>query len=134
MPIIRFDWNKAKKMIREIEEARMIIACEIVESEAKYLCPVDEGNLIKQFSSEVESSGNEIIGRIMNGAEYAAFVEFPTAPHIIEPRNKDRLKFKIDGEWITTKKVHHPGTQGIPFLRGALISKKREVMEILELQ
>ncbi len=133
MATASFDFAKAKKVIRETEEARMLLACEIVETEAKYLCPVDKGNLVGSFSHEVVTNQNEIVGTVRNSAEYAAAVEFGTKPHTIEPRNKPNLKFKVDGKWISTKKVNHPGTQGIPFLRGAMIGKKREVMEILDL-
>lgn len=134
MAITRFDFTKAKQMLREIEEAKMLIACEVVEAEAKDLCPVDNGELIGSFSHEVEFGKNEIIGRIKNSAGHAAHVEFGTKPHVIEPRNKSNLKFKIDGKWISTKKVNHPGFAGIPFLRGALIGKKGEVKEILGVQ
>jgi HK97 gp10 family phage protein len=134
MAIIKFDYTNAKRVIREMEEAKMLIACEIVEAEAKNLCPVDKGNLIGSFSHEVDVSNSEIIGRVKNSSSYAAAVEFGTKPHVIEPKNKKALSFKIDGKWVTVKKVNHPGTQGIPFLRGAMISKKLEVKEILDLQ
>lgn len=134
MAIVRFDFAKAKNVIRKTEEAKVLLACEVVEAEAKILCPVDKGELIGAFSHEVESSENEVLGRVKNSSGHAAPVEFGSKPHVIEPRNKPNLKFKIDGKWISTKKVFHPGFAGIPFLRGALIGKKRDVMEILSLQ
>ena len=134
MASTKFDYTKAKNLIRERELAKMQIACEIVEAEAKQLCPVDKGELIGAFSNEVVVEGDEIVGRIKNSAGHAASVEFGSKPHVIEPKNKKNLKFKIDGKWISTKKVFHPGFAGIPFLRGALISKKREVLDILQLQ
>ena len=160
MAITRFDFAKAKKVIRETEEARMLLAVEIVEAEAKYLCPVDKGNLVGSFSREVVTNQNEIVGTVRNSAEYAAAVEFGTKPHEIRPRNKKALAFQSPGGYnnesgkalylnkksgklqksktkntaIVVKIVHHPGTQGIPFLRGAMIGKKREVKEILDLQ
>lgn len=134
MAIVRFDFTKAKNVIRQKEEANMLLACEVVEAEAKHLCPVDKGELLGAFSHEVESNQNEIVGRIKNSSGHAAHVEFGTKPHDIKPRNKKVLSFIIDGVRIFTKIVHHPGTQGIPFLRGAMISKKREVEEILQLQ
>jgi len=39
-------------------------------------------------------------------------VEYPTRPHIIEPRNAQWLRFEINGRVIFTKRVHHPGTKG----------------------
>ncbi len=133
MAITRFDFAKFKNIILKTEQSKMQVAVDIVEAEAQDLCPVDKGNLFGSFSNSVELIGNEIVGTIRNSADYAAAVEFGTKPHTIEPRNKPNLTFKIDGKWISTKKVNHPGTQAIPFLRGAMIGKKREVMEILDL-
>lgn len=134
MAYSKLDFTKAKNAIIKTEAAKMLIACEVVEAEAKDLCPVAEGELIGSFEHEVVREANEIIGRIKNTAGHAAHVEFGTKPHVIEPRDKKNLTFKVDGQWISTKKVNHPGFAGIPFLRGALISKKREVKDILDLQ
>ncbi len=134
MAITKFDYTAAKNAIRKIEEAKMLLACEIVEGEAKRLCPRDQGNLVGSFSHEVQSLQNEIIGIIKNSAEYAAAVEFGSKPHVIEPRNKKALSFMADGKRIFAKIIHHPGFAGIPFLRGAMLSKKREVEKILQLQ
>lgn len=133
MAIIKLNFSRIKEFIKEREIAKMELACEVVEAEAKYLCPLKDGQLIGSFSHEVESSDREIIGRIKNSAGHAAYVEFGTPPHEIRPKDKKALAFQIGGKTIITKVVHHPGTQGIPFMRGAMISKKREVKEILEL-
>lgn len=160
MAIIRLEFTRLKNAIIERELAKMEIACEAIEAEAKRLCPVDKGNLYKSFSHDVRIEGNEIIGTVKNSAEYAAAVEFGTKPHEIRPRDKKALAFQSPGGFnnatgkalylnrksgrlqksktkntaIITKVVHHPGTQGIPFLRGAMISMKRRVLEILSLQ
>jgi hypothetical protein len=39
-------------------------------------------------------------------------VEYPTRPHIIEPRNARVLRFVIGGRVIFTTRVRHPGTKG----------------------
>ena len=143
MAIIKFDYTKVKDAIVKIELAKMQKAVNVVEDLASDLCPMDKGNLKDSFSTDVRIEGNEIIGIIKNSAEYAAHVEFGTKPHEIRPREKKALAW---GKRIgTTKKgnpimehvakvIRHPGTQGIPFMRGAMISKKREVEQILQLQ
>jgi hypothetical protein len=135
MAIVRFDFAKAKQIIREKEEAKMLIACEVVEAEAKMNLNghVKTGYLLGAFSHEVESNENEIIGRINNSSEYAADVEFDTKPHDIKPKNKKALSFMVNGIKVITKIVHHPGTKGVAFLRGAMAAKKIEVKEILDL-
>lgn len=40
------------------------------------------------------------------------FVEEDTKPHVIKPKDKKFLRFKIGGKVIFTKKVDHPGTRG----------------------
>ncbi|MBI3652096.1 MAG: hypothetical protein HY231_13835 [Acidobacteria bacterium] len=40
------------------------------------------------------------------------YVEEPTRPHIIRPKNKKALAFTIKGKHYVVKEVHHPGTKG----------------------
>lgn len=43
-----------------------------------------------------------------------------TRPHIIRPRYRKALKFKIGGRTVFAKVVHHPGTKKNDFLTKAL--------------
>ena len=90
--------------------------------------------MINSFTHIVEEDGNDILGREINNSKHAACVEYGTKPHVIEPVNKKVLAFKVDGQTVFAKKVNHPGTQAIPFMRGALLSKKMDIKEILALQ
>lgn len=51
-----------------------------------------------------------------SGAEYnlGYLLETGTSPHLIEPVNAKILHFKINGEDVFTKRVHHPGTIAQP--------------------
>ena len=49
--------------------------------------------------------------------DYGKYVEYGTPPHIIRPKNKKALAFKMGGEDIIVKEVHHPGTRPQPFIR-----------------
>lgn len=62
------------------------------------------------------------------GVNYAVYQEFGTAsrgefgglPYKIRPRQDNgMLHFKIDGEWISTKEVTHPGIPAHPYIRPA---------------
>lgn len=62
------------------------------------------------------------------GVNYAVYQEFGTAsrgefgglPYKIRPRQEGgTLSFKIDGEWISTKEVTHPGIPAHPYVRPA---------------
>jgi len=55
-----------------------------------------------------------VTANINADAPYARFVDEGTRAHIILPRNAPRLRFfwaKI-GQWVSAKKVNHPGTTG----------------------
>ena len=40
------------------------------------------------------------------------YIEEPTRPHIIRPKNKKALAFTVRGKHYIVKEVHHPGTKG----------------------
>jgi HK97 gp10 family phage protein len=46
--------------------------------------------------------------------------EFGGAPYKIRPKRAERLTFQIDGTWISTKEVTHPGIPPHPYMRPAL--------------
>lgn len=77
--------------------------------------PVDTGNLRNSITYRVDGKDIEI-----HMADYGRYVEFGTAPHIIKPVNKKALSFKVDGNKVLTKEVHHPGTRPQPFIRPTL--------------
>jgi hypothetical protein len=45
------------------------------------------------------------------------FLEFGTKPHMIVPSQKEVLRFEVDGEVVYAKKVMHPGTKPLGFVR-----------------
>lgn len=93
-----------------------------VESRAKQLCPVDTGRLRSSITTEVAISGGGIpVVRVGTNVDYAEAVHEGTRPHVIVPRNASVLRFPSRGGAIVfTRRVNHPGTRGVPFLRNAL--------------
>lgn len=55
-----------------------------------------------------------------SNVEYAGYVNDGTGPHVIRPRTKQFLKFKVGGRTVYAKVVNHPGTRANPFLDRAL--------------
>jgi hypothetical protein len=51
---------------------------------------------------------------------YAPFVNDGTRPHIIRPRRGQALRFRVGGQVVFARVVHHPGTRARPFLDQAL--------------
>lgn len=62
---------------------------------------------------------------IGSDVEYADMVHDGTRPHIIRPRTKQALRFKVGGRTVFATVVHHPGTRARPFLDRALATVAR---------
>jgi len=116
------------RRLRAIGEPRPLLRALQHETvaQAKLLVPRKTGNLGRSIVPG-SISGKSAIVEV--NAKYAAFVEFPTKPHIIRPRNRKALAFpasasdarlsgrtRVGGRRIFARVVHHPGTKAQPFL------------------
>lgn len=92
-----------------------------VLNRARILAPVDTGRL--RSSGKIEYSGffgfrpKAVVRFDVN---YAEFVNDGTRPHIIRPKNAKALRFRVGGQVVYARVVHHPGTRGTRFLDRAL--------------
>lgn len=73
--------------------------------------PIRTGYLVQNWGFDV---GN-LQARWYPKAQYAPYVEFGTAPHVIEAKNASVLANKKSGQFFG-KRVNHPGTKANPFL------------------
>jgi len=110
-------WNKFVQLLA------MNLRNELVQ-----VAPVDTGRL--KTSIKVVPQGNNVI--MISMVDYALYVEFGTAPHIIKPKNAKALHWKQNAvgprggkikEDVFAKIVHHPGTKPQPFIRNTLRHK-----------
>lgn len=69
-------------------------------------CPKISTRMARSFISSFRVEDGEIIYTLPH---YAKYVIEGSPPHIITPKNKSTLAFKVDGKTIITKKVNHPG-------------------------
>jgi HK97 gp10 family phage protein len=120
-----------------------------IKSEAIRRCPVDTGELRKTIDFRIE--GNKVT--LFTTSEIASFVEYGTAPHIIEPKDKKALAFewtsvggimmgkkarikagipKKEANVAVLKKVHHPGTSAQPFMRPAVFENLPQIANIIK--
>jgi hypothetical protein len=94
-------------------------------AEQKKLVPRKTGNLGRSIGiGRVTATYAETVA----SAEYAAFVELGTRPHVIVPRTKKVLRWPATGsatlsgrvasggQAIFARKVNHPGTKAQPFM------------------
>ena len=74
-------------------------------------------------SSIVTSEGRGgMAGYVDAKAPYASFVNDGTRAHEIHAKGGGLLKFQVNGHWVSTRTVHHPGTKPRPFMTLALLA------------
>ena len=78
---------------------------------------------------------NRVRGELQAGvsprARYASFVEEGTSPHTIE--GNPLLTFKLpDGTWVSTRKVQHPGTRPMFFMRAGAAAADRTLTRAVD--
>lgn len=87
---------------------------------ARALAPVDTGRLRASLRIRRTLTWRGPGATIGTDVNYAAFVHDGTAPHVIRPKRKKALKFKMGSRTVIVAKVNHPGTRANPFLTKAL--------------
>ena len=93
------------------ERFKIGVAIDMVQA-LQRRCPVDTGKTRSSIKYDITSKGI-----VISMDETAIWIEFGTAPHIIRPKDKKALKFKVGGKDVFAKEVHHPGTRPQPFIR-----------------
>jgi HK97 gp10 family phage protein len=126
--------ERAIRSIQDYEVAKKEVVKNIIkdtalqiQANAKQRTPVDTGNLKRSIS--VDIAADELSAKIFTDVEYAASVEFGSAPHKIEVKNASVLS---DGSNFLGKEVNHPGTPAQPFLFPAYEEEKNEYIDKLE--
>lgn len=121
MARIRLDRAALNRTLRTEQRSRGEAAARQVMNRAKVLAPVDTGRLRSSIRIERRSFlGFRAKWTIGSDVEYAGYVNDGTRPHIIRPKNKQVLRFRVGGQVVFAKVVHHPGTRAQPFLDRAL--------------
>lgn len=92
-----------------------------VVNRAKVLAPVDTGRLRASIRMESRRTFTfKTVWTIGSDVEYAPYVNDGTRPHVIRPRTKKALRFKVGNQIVFATVVNHPGTRPNPFLDRAL--------------
>jgi hypothetical protein len=91
-----------------------------VEARAKQLAQVQTGRLRSSIHAEPKFTFRGPTVRVSADVNYATFVENGTKPHVIRPRNKKALKFKMGGRTVFAAVVNHPGTKAVHFMAKAV--------------
>jgi len=100
----------------------------VMETRAKELVPVDDGDLRDSIKVSTKSKRGQVSATVRAGGKkafYAHMVEFGTARHFIKPKKRKSLFFA----GIAREVVDHPGTSPKPFMRPALDNSQREAVD-----
>jgi Bacteriophage protein of unknown function (DUF646). len=88
---------------------------------AKVLAPVRTGRLRSSGRMDIKVTHFGPTGTVTFPVRYAQFVHDGTRPHLIVPKHKKVLKFKVGPRVLYRPLVHHPGTRPRPFLSRAMV-------------
>ena len=88
--------------------------------------PVRSGELMGSIEKHVQG----LHGSVRPTVPYAIYVEYGTAPHIIQPIFSRVLAFEVEGRMIFTPIVRHPGTKPQPFVRKTAEDVREKISEL----
>lgn len=100
----------------------------VMETRAKELVPVDDGDLRDSIKVSAKSKRGQVSATVRAGGKkafYAHMVEFGTARHLIKPKKRKSLFFA----GLASEVVDHPGSSAKPFMRPALDNNQREAVD-----
>ena len=121
MARVRLDRGQLTRVIQGESRKALRKRAPQVLNRAKILAPVDTGRL--RASGKIQYSGLFTFrpkATVFFDVDYARYVNDGTRPHIIRPKNAKALRFRVGGQIVYAKVVHHPGTRANPFLDRAL--------------
>lgn len=119
------DLEKKLDKLKDIDKIKILKGIGIIVSgnvikQVNQMQLVDNGTFKNSITFTLIGN-NEVL--VHDGVTYGKYLEFGTRPHLIKPKNKKALSFKIEGKSIITKLVKHPGFKAFkPFEKGILAS------------
>lgn len=127
------DANRVGKGMPNKLKQAMVVATTSVQNDAKKKrvgsFKNQTGDLRRSISRRVEGAHK---GIVFTDMKYAPFVEFGTKPHVIRPKTKKMLAFKIGGKMVFARKVNHPGTRAYNYMKDAFEENKPKVTKIYD--
>lgn len=93
----------------------------LIQNKAKEVRPDSFKNRTGTLRRSIQKLlfNNGFSGKVFTDEKYSIYVEEGTRPHVIEPRVKKVLAFKVGGRLVFAKRVYHPGTRAYKFFERA---------------
>jgi HK97 gp10 family phage protein len=95
-------------------------SCDMIETRARELCPVDTGTLQASISTDLDESGKTLIGRVAPHTDYSAYVEYGTG--IAGAASAGAGEGPYSSTW--------PGMVAQPYMRPAMDEAKPKIKDI----
>ena len=112
-------------LLEKIEDA-----CQLIENEAKELCPVDDGTLKASISHKVVQKDDKLTGVIGTNVEYAPYVHEGTGIYAVNGKGRKDVPWVFkdtNGKiWVTK------GQKPKPFLKDAILKNEENIKEIFK--
>lgn len=107
----------------------MRAACEMIVSDAKERCPVDDGQLRRSITSDVEITDTSVTGQVGTNVEYAPYAHNGTGIHAKHGDGRQTPWTYCDakGNFHTTK-----GQKPCPFLEEAVENNKGNILKCFQ--
>ena len=119
-------------MTNKLREA-MVASTTGIQNDAKAINPSSfknqTGTLRRSIQKRVEGAHR---GVVFTDEKYAPYVEFGTRPHVITPKNRKMLAFRVGGRLVFAKRVNHPGTRAYNYMRDAFENNKIKIHKIYD--
>ena len=87
------------------------------------------GDLRRSIARRVEGAHR---GIVFTDMKYAPYVEFGTKPHVIRPKTKKMLAFRVGGKMVFARKVNHPGTRAYNYMKDAFNESTPKITKIYD--
>lgn len=113
-------YARVGKQVRRITNA--------VRDDAIAGCPIDSGDLVSTIKSRFPGQLQGYVsvggtGPLVDSAPWWQYVEYGTAPHWIN--SHESWPLKSDEGVFFGRRVWHPGTRAVSFMRSALYQRRR---------
>lgn len=116
--------------LQDIIAEKLEDACQVIENEAKELCPVDDGTLKASISHRVIIKDAKLTGIVGTNVEYAPYVHEGTGIYAIDGKGRKEVPWTfVDAKgktWVTK------GQKPKPFLKNAILNNKENIKEIFK--
>ena len=96
-------------------------------AETRRTVPVDTGQLLESITASATLRGPVLTVTVESPLVQAATTNSGARPHVIVPRRRQALRFRVGGRVVYARRVNHPGNRGTHWFDRAMGEWRRAV-------